>query len=311
MASAPAAPGVAPPQPTLQLPTDSPAPPPAASPSLVSQPVVEQPAQTAAPVETASAPAKTVPARSAASRQATRLSVSTPTVPTTRGVPTPQPQAARAPLAAQPMPPAASLPLAHTAVAPAPVLREAPDDTRRGVNPLAWIAALFVLLGAGTVLVAMRSRRRRVSEAYGDAYGIEPAETEQVFAPAPLPVFAPAENVAVEAIEPTPHPSAAQQIGSAEFVAAPTAEPAPFVMPAGPVPEARAERDALLEEMVAARPDAENPFTSRKARLRRARIILQSREQHQKEDATKPFDWRTYRPSTSHPAPATPPRVTV
>jgi hypothetical protein len=39
--------------------------------------------------------------------------------------------------------------------------------------------------------------------------------------------------------------------------------------------------------------------------------ILQSLEHQQKEEATKPFDWRTYKPSTSHPAPATPPRVTV
>jgi hypothetical protein len=63
--------------------------------------------------------------------------------------------------------------------------------------------------------------------------------------------------------------------------------------------------------MVAAEPSAENPFHARKARLRRARIILQTLEQQQKTAAIQPFDWRTYKPSTNHPAPATPPRVTV
>ena len=42
------------------------------------------------------------------------------------------------------------------------------------------------------------------------------------------------------------------------------------------VPEAFAERDALIKRMVAAKPDRANPFRSRKARLRRARLILQS-----------------------------------
>ena len=83
------------------------------------------------------------------------------------------------------------------------------------------------------------------------------------------------------------------------------------MMPEGPVPQTRAARDALLERMVSAPPDEANPFTSRRARMRRARIILQSREIDQKQEATRPFDWRTYEPSTSHPAPATPPRVTA
>lgn len=41
-------------------------------------------------------------------------------------------------------------------------------------------------------------------------------------------------------------------------------------------PADASERDALLNRMVAAAPDAANPFTSRKARRRRARLILQS-----------------------------------
>jgi hypothetical protein len=42
------------------------------------------------------------------------------------------------------------------------------------------------------------------------------------------------------------------------------------------VPETYEERSALLKRMVEARPDRANPFTDRKARLRRARLILQS-----------------------------------
>ena len=41
-------------------------------------------------------------------------------------------------------------------------------------------------------------------------------------------------------------------------------------------PEAYEERSALLEKMVAAAPDKANPFTDRKQRLHRARLILQS-----------------------------------
>jgi len=52
---------------------------------------------------------------------------------------------------------------------------------------------------------------------------------------------------------------------SGAAVALPRAMPASF-----------AERDALLKRMVAARPDRANPFTDYRARLKRARLILQS-----------------------------------
>jgi hypothetical protein len=122
-----------------------------------------------------------------------------------------------------------------------------------------------------------------------------------------LPAFATAEDMwaedraedriaepAAQVIEPTLHPTVAQRIGTEELV-----------------PDTREERDALLDQMVSAEPDAENPFTSRKGRMRRAKLILQAREYEQKEAETQPFDWRTFSPSTSNPAPATPPRVTV
>ena len=42
------------------------------------------------------------------------------------------------------------------------------------------------------------------------------------------------------------------------------------------MPQTYEERDALLKRMVDARPDRANPFRSRKARARRARLIMQS-----------------------------------
>jgi hypothetical protein len=41
------------------------------------------------------------------------------------------------------------------------------------------------------------------------------------------------------------------------------------------LPESFEERDALLKRMIAARPDRANPFVSRRARAKRARLILQ------------------------------------
>jgi hypothetical protein len=41
-------------------------------------------------------------------------------------------------------------------------------------------------------------------------------------------------------------------------------------------PRSEAERGRLIERMIAAKPDRANPFTSHKARAKRARLILQS-----------------------------------
>lgn len=49
----------------------------------------------------------------------------------------------------------------------------------------------------------------------------------------------------------------------------------PVPLPAA-VPESFEERDALLRQLVAAKPDRANPFTSPRARSRRAKLIIQS-----------------------------------
>ena len=64
----------------------------------------------------------------------------------------------------------------------------------------------------------------------------------------------------------------------------------------GPPPVGR-ERADLLRAMTAEPPDRFNPFTSPKARRRRARLILQYREQLWEDRVDQPFDWRTYKPS--------------
>ncbi|MCB2076442.1 MAG: hypothetical protein KDE55_01960 [Novosphingobium sp.] len=68
------------------------------------------------------------------------------------------------------------------------------------------------------------------------------------------------------------------------------------VVPEGPVPTGE-KRMVLIDRMVAARPDKANPFTSPRARRRRARMMLAAREQQLHDDAIRPFDWRTYKPS--------------
>lgn len=53
------------------------------------------------------------------------------------------------------------------------------------------------------------------------------------------------------------------------------------------LPESYEERSALLQRMIEAKPDRANPFTDRRARMRRARLILQSLGR--KFDGAKPW----------------------
>jgi len=308
--SAPASPSVAaaPPRaqaPTIQLPAQTPAP--AAPPSIVSQPMVETPAQ----AEPAAPPAKSpsVTPRQHPVASARKPAAAAATKAPVRATDTAELPAAEASPTASlpPAPPAAPPPAAAVLPAQAP----AASTTDTVLNPTADLAALLLVLivGSGAYL-AIRARRRRRDD---DVYDLEAAEayddpqaalaanepTGGLVPEAPLPAFATVEDVAGEPVVRQPEPAT---VPAPERPSATLDEP---------VPQSRAARDALLEEMVAAPPDADNPFTSRKARMRRARIILQSREVDQREHATQPFDWRTYKPSTSAPAPATPPRVTA
>jgi hypothetical protein len=331
-----------PPAPPIPTATSAPASPP----TMVSQPLVQQTAQTAAPSEAvrdaeAAAPAASVAPAAVAPRPAARpagaarsSAAAQPAVgansPTSSRV-SPTPPAASVPLAQPAVPPAATRP---AAAAPTQADPTQADPTQAGssMNPAIWVAAIILVLGgAAAAFFATRPRRRPEDEVYDEAYQTvpqqayaEPEATRVANAPtgglepeAPLPAFATVEDVAgtpaVVHDDPNEREVAREMIGTEELAPATpavAAEGEPFTIPAGPVPRGEA-RDELLRRMVAAPPDAENPFRSRKARLRRARLILQSLEQKQKDAASEPFDWRTYKPSTSHPAPATPPRVTA
>lgn len=255
------------------------------------------------------------PARSTVRRAAVKAPAASAVRTTVPATPPVTPVAAPAPRAIESTPPVAAPPLAQPAVTPPPVSGDpvVASDTSTGLSPAALMAGLLAALGAGAAgYFALRSRRRE--DRYEDAHDYEEARdaqpgpaTEPLMAThepeLPLPAYATAGDPGAEPVPqvveptpypPTPYPIVAQRIGSEELV-----------------PDNREDRDALLGQMVSAAPDAENPFTSRKGRMRRAKLILQAREQEQKEAEAQPFDWRLFSSSTSNPAPATPPRVTV
>ena len=292
-------------QPTITLPVEAPAPAVPAATATVEDVAATPPVAAAADE---SAPARSTPRRAAVRAAAAPTTSAKTAIPTV-------PIAAPAPRAVDATPPVAAPPLAQPAVtappAPAAGNPAVASDTPTGLSPAAWIAGLVAALGAGAAgYFALRSRRREdeYEPAYEDAYDTEPAHIYVEPDPAPvmtfnepelpLPAYAIAEDLAVEpasqVIEPASPPTVAQRIGTEELL-----------------PDTRDERDALLDRMVSAEPDAENPFTSRKGRMRRAKLILQAREYEQKEAEAQPFDWRTYGSSTRNPAPATPPRVPV
>lgn len=180
--------------------------------------------------------------------------------------------------------PAATAPITEPGAVASPAPAAAPADTNNNAGfPIEGIAGLLAALGiAGAGAYAM-TRRRADSE---DEFVEDFASPE----PEPTPA-AMADPMALPANPPT-RPAA--RLG-------PSAE----ALAAGPVPIGD-DRAELLEAMVAAAPNEANPFTSRKARMRRARLILQHREHLQMQG--KPFDWRTYRPTTgpSNPTPTKP-----
>lgn len=227
--------------------------------------------------------------------------------------------APQAPVAAVPVTSAQVVSVADQPVDAAPVTRE-----DAGLGGDASLAALLAALGlaGGAGWLALRSRRRRAPEEQGydelvlDSPVITPRARAESAMPPPEPQARELVTEHVVAARPTPRAVGYQMLSSPiQPGAAPRSEeetafeqPA-FEQPGGPVPRGEA-RDALLERMIDAPASAENPFHSRKARRRRARIILQTLEQRQREAAVQPFDWRTY-DQGRHVAPPTPQPVTV
>lgn len=250
-------PTVAPPAPVTAAPVAAPAPAAAAPTMTMTQsPVV----QAIPPASTEPAPAQSRAAQPRAVARPAPAQATTPAI------------VAAVPLAATSQGPVAQ-PVAAPAIGPVePVAAAAPalppaDDGLTGTE--AGFLALLAAAGlAGAGLLAMRSRRRA---RHADEHVDEVVET--------IPVEAVPVAVAVPAAAPVAD--------------RPAASPERFAMPAGPVPTG-AERDALLQRMIAAPPDAANPFVSRKRRAQRARILLAQREATLRSRSTEPFDWRTY-----------------
>ncbi|WP_395392016.1 hypothetical protein WBP07_14250 [Novosphingobium sp. BL-8A] len=282
-------PSAAPATPSIVLPTTDAAP---QAPAPVQTPTVQQPAATlpATPDTEAAAPAtptavtataKPVTPRTERVTRATAAHAGPARVPTATDVGTAgdgalargdaPPPVAAAPRTTGPAAPVATAPTP----APTPVSTPAKDNTLPVEGVIGLLAALGVA-GAG-VAVMLRRRRKEPEEEYVEGYVDDFAEPE----PSPIAM---ADPMAL----PTNPPA---RLG-----------PSSEALAAGPVPLGDDRRE-LLEAMVAAEPDEANPFTSRKARMRRARLILQHREHLQTQG--KPFDWRTYRPTTrpSNPTP--------
>ena len=270
----------------------SPAAPPAAAADPA--PVVVLPAQPpAAPLVAAAmveAPAATVASDAPAPTRATPRARPAPAA---RSVVTPRVVASTAPVVAAVKPlsaePASVTPVLSTLTpAPKPAQPAAapqPDTSQPADNSaVLGLGALAAIGIVGLGLFATR-RRRTIVATDGAPVILEPIDADPAFAtPAivPQPAYA-----TYDLAEP----------------AADNARAAPghsISMPDGPVPSGEA-RQRLIDRMVAAAPDAANPFTSVKCRRHRARLILQARTHEQQQAGQDGFDWRNY-PTSPSPA---------
>ena len=160
------------------------------------------------------------------------------------------------------------------------------DETSSDILPLAGLLAALGL--GGIALFAGRRRRRQPDE-------VAPV----IVAREPAPVLPPRPAAATG---PIPAPSFVAPALTLQQFAQPAAQPT--VRPAWQEPRragtpalaqsSQLNRQALLERMVAAEPDANNPFTSAKGRHRRARLMLQSMDNQRWDDTelAQGFDWR-------------------
>jgi hypothetical protein len=167
-----------------------------------------------------------------------------------------------------------------TVVAPAttdaaPPVAANPDgvaDANQPTNGLTGTIGVFVLALLALIIafVAFLFMRRR-----------SPVTTQVVETPAVTHTLAepagpaPAETVAASQAEVMATPTALRQRDADPVRGALPSDGAAVDLPAS-MPETYEERSALLDKMVAAGPDKANPFTDRRQRLRRARLIMQS-----------------------------------
>lgn len=203
-----------------------------------------------------------------------------------------------------------------------PAMAEPPVPVREGNDFAAILAALLAVAVAGVggflVMGAMRRRRHRMADMEEPVrYEVrrEPGpprrrlsdtlRSEEAVAP-PMagvePVSRPhmpsAATLAAAGKQETPKPFVATRL--APKLLEPLASSLPStvnsvsnITPAS-VPTDPEEREELIQQMVEAEPDRVNPFQSRKARRKRARLILQSLHRRF-EDARPNFDIAKFR----------------
>ena len=170
------------------------------------------------------------------------------------------PAALPADTAAEP-PIAASPPVADPSPAPQPALTA-------GVALLGLLALLIVLAG----VMALRRRRRTAVQEEAVTAPVRTVEEPVAVEPVAQAVAAPiaASEAAVVAT-----PTMLHRRDPAPVKGALPSNGAAVDLPAK-MPDTYEERSALLDKMVNAKPDKANPFTDRRQRLHRARLIMQS-----------------------------------
>jgi hypothetical protein len=146
------------------------------------------------------------------------------------------------------------------------------DTTAADGTDEALVAGMLGALGlaaVGGVAYAASRRRRRARHETTVAH--EPVAAMAVSAERPM-AAPPAAPVAQRTVT---DPVAQSNVTMDRAISAPRVSGDPVPLPAE-VPQTFEERDALLKELVAAKPDRANPFTSVRARARRAKLIMQS-----------------------------------
>ncbi|MFM6933024.1 MAG: hypothetical protein ACKOUT_12365 [Novosphingobium sp.] len=293
---------------------------PAPAPVIVLPPLDEAPAAPApvivlpdvsTPPPVAQPPAAATPAPEPAARAEPRAATTAAKRSSNRAAEPSSPPAVAGPAASEPLatvppvtvPDAATDPIAPPVSAEPVPVAAAPAGPAEDNGWLIPLALGGIAVGGGIAYAATAGKRRRK---------IQPADTtvyRETRNEARAPVRAPLATSSLAAtvagadarrevnseVVPvgTPTYAADGPAGTTPIAARTFNEPARI--PAGPVPTG-AERQALIERMVAAAPDASNPFHSRKTRRKRARIMLASAEHRQRTAATEPFDFRSYAP---------------
>ncbi len=241
-AAAPSAPAAAVPEIVLpaEVAVDAPA-----APEAETAPVVAAPVQRAAPRETASTVTAQRSVERPAASAATMAASTSPTTPQAVSQPAVPVRASAEPMA-----------MAEEPAATVPA-----DNGATGEIPLAALLGAMGLAAVGGVAFAASRRNRRRT--------MEPALYQETaddrIADAPEPVLAPSPALAMATPAPAPAFRRDTTPASGDPVALPAEIPATFE-----------ERDALLKALIAAEPDRANPFTSPRARARRAKLIMQS-----------------------------------